>query len=196
MRLRNIGWLVCAGTNLTELPISLQFSSVAALSPPPSYRPLSSCSFSLPLPFSVAPYKALFYSGLHSLTLSLSLLFSPIYRSTFRLLSLLSLNPLSRSPRHVHVETKSRAHYTHVHTCSRTYGSKVFARGGQYSPTTRTTPSCPGWKESRGGADGGGDTILPSCCGRDIFSLSRDNLETRVVLPGPESSEEKRLDPG
>lgn len=115
-------------------------------SPPPSYRPLSSCSFSLPLPLPVAPYKALFYSGFLSLSPLSALPSTVLPFACF----LFSLNPLSRSPRHVHVERKSRARYTHVHTCSRTYGSKVFARGGQYSPTTRTTPSRPGWKESRG----------------------------------------------
>lgn len=95
-----------------------------------------------------------------------------------------------------HVYARSvRARYTHVHTCSRTYGSKVFARGGQYSPTTRTTPSRPGVRGRRG-ADGRGDTILPSCRGRDIFSLSRDNLETGVALPARESSEGERLGPG
>lgn len=85
-------------------------------------------------------------------------------------------------------------HYTHV--LSRTCGSKVFARGGQYSPTTRTIPSHLGKRREEGRADGGGDTILPSCCGRDIFSLSRDNLETGVALPGRESSEGERLGPG
>jgi hypothetical protein len=39
--------------------------------------------------------------------------------------------------------------------------------------------------------DGGGDTILPSCRGRDIFSLSRDNLETGVALPARECSAEE-----
>jgi len=55
-RLHNIGWLVCAGTSLTELSISLQFSSVASSSL--LYRPLF-CS-RLPRP---APYESLFHSG-------------------------------------------------------------------------------------------------------------------------------------
>lgn len=81
--------------------------------------------------------------------------------------------------------TYTRAHVaSHVHTAL-----KVFARGGQYSPTTRTTPSRPRWKRELGG---GGDTILPSCRSRDIFSLSRDNLETGVALPARECSAEER----
>lgn len=42
----------------------------------------------------------------------------------------------------------NRARYTHV--LSRTCGFKVFARDGQYSPTTRTIPTHPGGGGERG----------------------------------------------
>lgn len=193
MRLRNIGWLVCAGTSLTALPVSLRFSSVA--SPPPLPRPRrfphALSTHRLPPSLSFTP------------ALSLSRSVSPLYHLRFHLSPpfspLSTLNPLSRSPSPPIAwppATRTResrgARYTHVHTCSRTYGSKVFARGGQYSPTTRTTPSRPRGRQGEEGADGRGDTILPSCRGRDIFSLSRDNLETGVALPARESSEGAR----
>lgn len=161
-------------------------------SPPPSYRPLSSRSLSLPLSLPVAPYEALFYS--ESPSLSHSPLFSPIYRSTFRLLSLLSQPSFSFSPTRTRRDEEPRALYTraHVLTYIRLQG---FCSWRPILSDNEDDPFSSGWKESRGGrrvADGR-DTILPSCCGRDIFSLSRDNLETRVVLPGPESTEGKRL---
>lgn len=129
--------------------------------PSPSDSPL------LPLPRPSSPSSAVFLTLSQptdylrvSLSLWLSLsLFSAIYGSTFLLLSLLyqpstlflvlSLPAPSRLPATRTRESRG-ARYTHVHTCSRTYGSKVFARGGQYSPTTRTTPSRPeGGKRER-----------------------------------------------
>lgn len=111
-RLRNIGWLVCAGTSLTELPVSLRFSSVASSSSPP-YHPLSS-----PRPPRPALYESLFHS------VWISSLFSPIHGSTFLLLSLLSQppNPLSRSPRYV--ETEGTVHA--IHTCSHVHAAPRF----------------------------------------------------------------------
>lgn len=156
-------------------------SSVASSSPP--YRLLSSSR-----PPRSAPYESLFHSG--SPLSSLPSTVPPF--SCF----LSSLNPpqpsFSFSP--IRRDGGNCARYTHV--LSRTCGSKVFARGGQYSPTTRTIPSHPGKRREERRADDGGDTILPSCRGRDIFSLSRDNLETGVALPGRESSEGERLGPG
>lgn len=181
-RLRNIGWLVCAGTSLTELPVSLRFSSVASSSPP--YRPLPSSR-----PPRSALYESLFHSGTPLSTLPSTV---PPF-SCF----LSSLNPprpsFSFSP--IRRDGGNRARYTHV--LSRTCGFKVFARDGQYSPTTRTIPTHPGGGGERGGAWTAEEIpILPSCRGRDIFSLSRDNLETGVALPGRESSKGERLGPG
>lgn len=139
-RLRNIGWLVRAGTSLTELSVSLQFSSVTS-SPSPPY-----CPFSSSRPPRPAPYESLFHSG--SPLSSLPSTVPPF--SCF----LSSLNPqpsFSFSP--IRRDGGNRARYTHV--LSRTCGSKVFARGGQYSPTTRTTPS-----HSRRGEGGGGERTL------------------------------------
>lgn len=127
-------------------PILLCCLSPVPLRPRP---PFSSRSLNPP-----TTSESLFHSG----SLSLSL-FSAIYGSTFLLLSLLyqpstlflvlSLPAPSRLPATRTRESRG-ARYTHVHTCSRTYGSKVFARGGQYSPTTRTTPSRPeGGKRER-----------------------------------------------
>lgn len=59
-----------------------------------------------------------------SLSLWISSLFSPIHRSTFLLLSLLSQppNPLSRSPRYV--ETEGTVHA--IHTCSHVHAAPRF----------------------------------------------------------------------
>lgn len=115
MRLRNIGWLVCAGTNLTELPISLRFSSVAPLSP--SF--LSSAFLMLFLTPPPPPCGSLQGSLLLRVSLSLSFflcflsLLSHLYRSTFRLLSLLSQPSFSFSP--TRREEEPRALYTRAH---------------------------------------------------------------------------------
>lgn len=144
-RLRNIGWLVCAGTSLTELPVSLRFSSVALSSPP-----LSRAFLHFPRP---PPTPGRLPVSL-SFTLDHLSLLAPIHGSTFLLLSLLSQPPpqpsFSFSP--IRRDGGNCARSTHV--LSRTCGSKVFARGGQYSPTTRTIPSH--LEKSREGGGGGG----------------------------------------
>lgn len=190
-RLRNIGWLVCAGTSLTELPVSLRFSSVASSSSSssPPYRPL---------PSSRPPRSALYESLFHSGT-PLSL-YSPIHGSTFLLLSLLSQppspspDPLSHSPRYV--ETEGTAHA--IHTCSHVHAASRFLLVTANTLRQRgRSLLIQGGAGERGGAWTAEEIpILPSCRGRDIFSLSRDNLETGVALPGRESSEGERLGPG
>lgn len=110
-RLRNIGWLVCVGTSLTELPVSLRFSAVASSSSPP-YRPLSSSR-----PPRTAPYESLFHSG--------SPLSSPpstVPPFSCFLSSLNHPNPLSRSPRYV--ETEGTVHA--IHTCSHVHAAPRF----------------------------------------------------------------------
>lgn len=111
-RLRNIGWLVCAGTSLTELPVSLRFSSVASSSPP--YRLL---------PSSRPPRSALYESLFHSGT-PLSLLSHPRFHLSpaFSPLSTPPPDPLSHSPRYV--ETEGTAHA--IHTCSHVHAASRF----------------------------------------------------------------------
>lgn len=104
-RLRNIGWLVCAGTSLTELPISLRFSSVA------SSRLLSS------RPPRPAPRESLFHSGS-----PFSSLPSTVPPFSCFLSSLNLPNPLSRSPRYV--ETEGTVHA--IHTCSHVHAAPRF----------------------------------------------------------------------
>lgn len=111
MRLRNIGWLVCAGTNLTELPISLQFSSVAAIPLLPIVRFPHALSHS-PSPSLWLPTRFSFTPGL---SLSRFSLFSPIYRSTFRPLSLFSQPSFSFSPTRTRRGEEPRALYTRAH---------------------------------------------------------------------------------
>lgn len=149
---------VRAGTSLTALFPSPSDSLLCCLSParPPVRFPHALSS--LPPP-AHSPAPAL--SVADSLT---SPSFAPdllsLIRARFHLSPAFSslsqpLEPsFSFSPTRIHVETRSavcttytRAHVaSHVHTAP-----KVFARGGQYSPTTRTTPSRPGWKRELGG---------------------------------------------
>lgn len=112
-RLRNIGWLVCAGTSLTELPVSLRFSSVASSSSSsPPYRPL---------PSSRPPRSALYESLFHSET-PLSTLPSTVPPFSCFLSSLNPPDPLSHSPRYV--ETEGTAHA--IHTCSHVHAASRF----------------------------------------------------------------------
>lgn len=113
-------------------------------SPSPPLRPLSSRSLIPPGSLRVSlslrvPYSLLFHlRGFH-----LSPAFSPLTQpSTLFLVPFLPLSlslPASSPPTRIRGDGKPwRAIHTraHVHTAP-----KVFARGGQYSPTTRTTPS-------------------------------------------------------
>lgn len=135
-----------------------------------------------------------------SLRVSLSLwnssLYSPIHGSTFLLLSLLSQpppDPLSHSPRYV--ETEGTAHA--IHTCSHVHAASRFLLVTANTLRQRGRSLLIQGAGERGGAWTAEEIpILPSCRGRDIFSLSRDNLETGVALPGRESSEGERLGPG
>lgn len=140
-RLRNIGWLVCAGTSSQSFPSP----SDSLLLPPPLLLP--NARFPPAARPGPAPYESLFHSGSPLSSL-------PSTGSTFLLLSLLSQPPspqpsFSFSP--IRRDGGNCARYTHV--LSRTCGSKVFARGGQYSPTTRTIPSHLG--KGVGGGRGG-----------------------------------------
>lgn len=182
-RLRNIGWLVCAGTSLTELPVSLRFSSVASSSSPP-YRPL---------PSSRPPRSALHESLFHSET-PLSTLPSTVPPFSCFLSSLNPPpDPLSHSPRYV--ETEGTVHA--IHTCSHVHAASRFLLVTANTLRQRGRSLLIQGAGERGGAWTAEEIpILPSCRGRDIFSLSRDNLETGVALPGRESSEGERLGPG
>lgn len=143
-----------------------------------------------------------------SLSLQLSLLssrslFSTIYGSTFLLLSILYqpstlfLFVLPPAPsrlltRNTYTREPWSALYTraHVLTYIRLQG---FCSWRPILSDNEDDPfSSRGGGRKGQGADGRGDTILPSCRGRDIFSLSRDNLETGVALPARESSEGAR----
>lgn len=107
--------------------------------------PLPSVRFPHALSSPRAPYESLFHSGSPTL-------YSSIYAgSTFLLLSLLSQPstlflvpfPASSLPTRIRRDGKPwRAIHTRAHIYT---APKVFARGGQYSPTTRTTPSRTGW---------------------------------------------------
>lgn len=137
-----------------------------------------------------------------SLWLSLSLsLFSAIYGSTFLLLSLLYqlstlflvLPPRPLPPtRNTYTREPWSALYTraHVLTYIRLQG---FCSWRPILSDNEDDPFSSRRGQKGEGADGRGDTILPSCRGRDIFSLSRDNLETGVALPARESSEGARV---
>lgn len=120
MRLRNIGWLVCAGTSLTALPVSLRFSSVASppslfalvrrfphalsthrLNLPPSLSFTLAISLSLSsLPSTVPPFS----SFLSSINPQPSFSFSPS-------------PPPPAYPQHVHARAVERA----IHTCTRAH---------------------------------------------------------------------------
>lgn len=193
MRLRNIGWLVCAGTSLTALPVSLRFSSVA--SPPSLFAlvrrfPHALSTHRLNLPPSLSFTLALSLSLLCHLRFHLSPPFSPLS----------TLNPLSRSlpprplppTRNTYTREPWSALYTraHVLTYIRLQG---FCSWRPILSDNEDDPFSSRRGQKGEGADGRGDTILPSCRGRDIFSLSRDNLETGVALPARESSEGARV---
>lgn len=154
--------------------------------PSPSDSPL--------LPPSPSPFSSRSLNPLRvSLSLRFSSLFSPIYGSTFLLLYQASTLFLIPSPTRTR-EIRARSLYTraHVLTYIRLQG---FCSWRPILSDNEDDPFSSGVRGRRG-ADGRGDTILPSCRGRDIFSLSRDNLETGVALPARESSEGERLGPG
>jgi len=161
---------VRAGTSLAALAVSLRFSSL----PRPTDRPLARPPVRPPArplarPFVRFPHALSRLSSpspAHSLALATSVpdsLTSPSFAPS--LLSLIAravppfscaFSPLSQplepsftfSPTRIYVETRSAVctTYTRAHVASHVYTApKVFARGGQYSPTTRTTPSRPGW---------------------------------------------------
>lgn len=173
-------------------PILLCCLSPVPLRPRP---PFSSRSLNPP---TQPTSESLFHSG----SLSLSL-FSAIYGSTFLLLSLLyqpstlflvlSLPPRPLPPtRNTYTREPWSALYTraHVLTYIRLQG---FCSWRPILSDNEDDPFSSRRGQKGEGADGRGDTILPSCRGRDIFSLSRDNLETGVALPARESSEGARV---
>lgn len=113
-RLRNIGWLVCAGTSLTELPVSLRFSSVASSSSPPAIArfppPAHPGRLSTSLSFTLGLLSLLSHPRFH-----LSPAFSPLSTPP-------PSDPLSHSPRYV--ETEGTAHA--IHTCSHVHAASRF----------------------------------------------------------------------
>lgn len=180
VRLRNIGWLVCALERVSQRSCRLPpiLSSVA--SPPPT-RPLSSRSLVPPSPRPLTrsglvgsrlPYESLFRSGSplshpRAVPPSSCFLFS---LATPRTLFLVF--PDTYTPR----DTECRVH--HVYTCtrglSRTYGSQGFCSWRPILSDNEDDPFSSRMEKGAGRTqDGEGDTILPSCRGRDIFSLSR-----------------------
>lgn len=175
--------------------------------PSPSDSPL------LPLPRPSSPSSAVFLTLSQptdstylrvSLSLWLSLSLSLLCHLRFHLSPpfspLSTLNPLSRSlpprplppTRNTYTREPWSALYTraHVLTYIRLQG---FCSWRPILSDNEDDPFSSRRGQKGEGADGRGDTILPSCRGRDIFSLSRDNLETGVALPARESSEGARV---
>lgn len=206
-----------AGTSLTALPVSLRFSPLLPLPrfpaplppdapssprlprpsvrpsvrfphalsslPPPALRPLRPCWFPTPLrvPLSLRVFSLPSARAVPPFSCFLSSLATP--RTLFLVL------PDTRR------DTECRVH--HVYTCtrglSRTYGSQGFCSWRPILSDNEDDPFSSGMEKGAGRTqDSGGDTILPSCRGRDIFSLSRDNLETGVALPARECSAGER----
>lgn len=169
-------------------PILLCCLSPVPLRPRP---PFSSRSLNPP-----TTSESLFHSG----SLSLSLLCHLRFHLSPPFSPLSTLNPLSRSlpprplppTRNTYTREPWSALYTraHVLTYIRLQG---FCSWRPILSDNEDDPFSSRRGQKGEGADGRGDTILPSCRGRDIFSLSRDNLETGVALPARESSEGARV---
>lgn len=144
--------------------------------------------------------ESLFHSGSLSLSLCLSSLPSTVPPFSSFLSSINpqpsfsfspSPPPSAYPPQHVHARAVERA----IHTCTRAHVHTAprFLLVAANTLRQRGRPLLVQRGRKGEGADGRGDTILPSCRGRDIFSLSRDNLETGVALPARESSEGARV---
>lgn len=171
-------------------PILLCCLSPVPLRPRP---PFSSRSLNPP---TQPTSESLFHSG----SLSLSLLCHLRFHLSPPFSPLSTLNPLSRSlpprplppTRNTYTREPWSALYTraHVLTYIRLQG---FCSWRPILSDNEDDPFSSRRGQKGEGADGRGDTILPSCRGRDIFSLSRDNLETGVALPARESSEGARV---
>lgn len=149
------------------LPISSPLLSPVCFLPPATGRLPTSLSFTLDL---------------------LSLLSHPRVPPFSCFLSSLNLPQPSFSFSPIRRDGGNRARYTHV--LSRICGSKVFARGGQYSPTTRTTPSHSDGVERRRGDAWTAEEIrfYPAAVAETFFPYLGDNLETGVAMPARESS--------